>query len=103
MSMSPTIFMWQTMCTCGDVALLPVHAEPCSASFPRQLKSSFPEATSTHINLYIDNHKYRCPSRYITHSYPSPPRDAPLLPSLPSLPPARPIRSEERRVGKECT
>src|SRR6266851_3312785 len=42
----------------------PVHAEPCSASSPRQLKSSFHDVTSTHINLYIDNHKYICPSIY---------------------------------------
>src|SRR5438132_3336938 len=61
MRMSEMLFMWPTMFTgqrcpchqqysCGK--RWPVHAEPCSASFPRQLKSSFPEATSTHINLY---------------------------------------------------
>src|SRR5437588_7620952 len=105
MRMSETLFMWPTMFTgqrcpchqqysCGKRC---VHvwgrgtlARPCRAMLG-QLKSPFPEATSTHINLYIDNHKYRGPSRYITHSYPSPPRDAPLLPPLPSLPPARPI------------
>src|SRR5207253_11356041 len=73
------------------VALFPVQAEPCTPTTPRHLNSPIPEPTSTHINLYIDNHKYRGPPPYITHSYPSPPRDAPLLPHLPSLPPARPI------------